>query len=443
MTNWKSQQKTKIIFFAAIAFLLARNIPLCFVLPLWTHGDEIAHLDYILKLGRGHIPQPKDLIEPQTFLLHKAHYDSRYVLTFKTSIQDYKELGLGQYSYEAHQPPLPHLLLNLVRKGFLLFKPSLLLQLKFLRVFTLLSAALGLIVLYLGLKAAGIHRLLFHIPLLFIPLSVKDMFFSLNTDCFSFLFGSVFIAGAIRLFNKPDSIRNWIWLSAGTVLALWTKIPNAFLLVLWPVLFFSLRKKFPDRKILKTFLFFFLTVLILSSPWYVANFVRFSNPFVYLEGLPFPEVETPQFSLSALKIFFSGFFTTLFRGELVWNGTHFRILDDTSGAIFIFFVPILFFLLGFLCVFVPVDKKNLFLLRFLLMNAGITIAAFCIAYFMVGETPFYLARYSYAALYLHMLVFTAGWKRIFPRKNSWLILPLAGLLIYNAFFTTSFLTKVF
>jgi hypothetical protein len=440
---WRSQDRAKLILLAAIVFLLIRNVPLCLFLPLWTHGDEIGHFDYILKLGRGHLPQPMDLIESQLFLLHKVHYDSRYMTSSKVSIENHESLGLGQYSYEAHQPPLPYLLLNLIRKGLLILKPSLLLQLKLLRIFTLLAATLGLFFIYLGLKAAKIHQTYFYIPLLFIPLLVKDMFLSLNSDCFSFLFGSMVIAGAIRLFYEPDSVRNWLWLSAGTVLALWTKIPNAFLLLFWPVLLFFLRKKFPDRKILKSFFICFLIVLVLSSPWYVFNFIRFSNPFVYLEDLPFPRIDTPQLSLSSVNFFISGFFITLFRGELIWDGIHFQILRGPEAKIFLSLIPILFFSLGFLCLFFPIDRQNVFLLRFLLLGAVVSLCAFCFAYFKVGNTPFYLARYSYAALYLNMFVFTAGWKRISPKKDFVFIFPLAALLLYNAIFSYAYLSKVF
>ena len=443
MKIWHSQERAKLILLAAIAFLLIRNVPLCLLMPLWTHGDEIGHFDYILKLGRGHLPRPMDLIESQLFLLHKVHYDSRYMTSSKVSIENHESLGLGQYSYEAHQPPLPYLLLNLVRKALLLLKPPLLLQLKLLRIFTLLAATLGLIVIYFGLKTAKIHQTYFYMPLLFIPLLVKDMFLSLNTDCFSFLFGSVAIAGVIRLFNKPDSIRNWLWLSVGTVLAMWTKIPNAFLLIFWPLLLFFICKKYPDKKILKPFLICFLIVLVLSSPWYAFNLVRFSNPFVFLEDLPFPKIDTPQFSLSSLNFFISGFFITLFRGELIWDGIHFQILRGPGAKIFLYLIPILFFSLGFLCLIFPLDRQNAFLLRFLLLGAGVSFCAFCFAYYTVGKTPFYHARYAYAALYLFMLVFTAGWKRIFPKTDLVFIVPLAGLLFFHAFFSYAYLSRVF
>ena len=66
-------KKETLILFAAITFLFLRNIPLCLFMPIWSHGDEIGHFDYILKLSRGHLPQPTDLIESQLFLLHKVH----------------------------------------------------------------------------------------------------------------------------------------------------------------------------------------------------------------------------------------------------------------------------------------------------------------------------------------------------------------------------------
>ena len=436
-------KKESLILFAAITFLFLRNIPLCLFMPIWSHGDEIGHFDYILKLSRGHLPQPTDLIESQLFLLHKVHYDSRYISTARMHIQSHEELGLAQYSYEAQQPPLPYILLNFFRKALLFFNPPLLLQVKLLRIISLLAAALGLIVIYLGLKAANIHNVYFYFPLLFIPLLVKDLFFSLNTDCFSFLFGSLAIAGVIRLFKKPNSIKNWLWLSLGTVLAMWTKIPNAFLLTLWPVFLFLLWRKFPNRKVLKQFLIFFLLVLLFSSPWYVYNLTRFSSPFENLKALPFPEVIAPQLSLFAFNFFISGFFITLFRGEFVWNGSHFQILNGLGGEISLYVIPIILFFLGFMCFFFPYDRQNSFLLSFLILGGLISLCAFCFAYFTVNGVPFYHARYSYGALYLYMFVFTAGWKRLSPKKDYVLIIPLVGLLLYNAVFTFTLLPRIF
>ncbi|MFC2142031.1 hypothetical protein ACFLR7_03755 [Acidobacteriota bacterium] len=436
-------KKESIILFVAISFLILRNFPLCLLMPIWAHGDEIGHFDYILKLNRGHLPQPTDYIESQLFLLHKVHYDTRYTTTSGYRIQSHEELGLAQYSYEAHQPPLPYIVLSFFRKAMLFFNPPLLLQVKLLRIISLLAVALGLIVIYLGLKAAKIQEVVFYIPLLIIPILVKDMFFSLNTDCFSFLFGSVVVAGAIRLFKEPCSAKNWLWLSLGTVLAMWTKIPNAFLLALWPVLVFLLWRKFPNKKVLKQALIFFLLVLLFSSPWYVYNLTRFSSPFESLSALPFPDVPTPERSLKALSHFFFGFLITLFHGEFVWNGSHFHFLSRLSEEILFNGIPIIFFLLGFTCIFFPYDKKHLFLFRFLILGGGISLFAFCFAHFTVGGVPFSLARYAYGALYLYIFVFTAGWKRLFSAKDSVLIIPLVGLFLYHVVYTYLLLIRVF
>jgi hypothetical protein len=441
--NRKTIDAKKLIFLAALSFLLLRNIPLCLLMPPWAHGDEIGHFDYILKLDRGHLPVHSDMIEPQTWALHKVHYDMRYSIDSRIGERNLIKLdSIAQYSYEAHQPPLPYAVMALVRKAFLLFQPSLLVQLKLLRIVSLFAVVLGLWVIYSGLTAVGIKALYFYSPLLFIPLLVKDMFFSLNTDNFSFLFGSIAVAGVIRLFKNPVSAKNWIWLSAGTVLALWTKIPNAFLLAVWPAVLWLLRRKFPDKKVFKSFLLFFLMVLVLSSPWYIYNSLRFQSPFFAASGLPYPMEAPTPFSWSALTHFTGSFFTTLFRGEFVWNGAHFQILGASAAKIILFFAPLLIFALGFSCLFFAFDKRRPFLSKALILGTGIALTAFCTAFFVVGKAPFYLARYSYAALYGYMLVFAAGWKRLIPKSDAVLALPMAGLLIYQVFYTAAMLTRI-
>ena len=94
-------KKVSLILLAALLFLLVRNLPLCLLMPLWAHGDEIGHFDYVLKLTRGQIPQPTDLIESDLFLLHKVHYDSRYISKFRLKIRRPEGLGVARYSYDA------------------------------------------------------------------------------------------------------------------------------------------------------------------------------------------------------------------------------------------------------------------------------------------------------------------------------------------------------
>lgn len=436
-------KKVPLILLAALLFLLVRNLPLCLLMPLWAHGDEIGHFDYILKLTRGQIPQPTDLIESDLFLLHKVHYDSRYISKFRLRIHRPEELGLARYSYEAQQPPLSYAILGLFQKISLSLNAPMVLQVKLLRVVTLLATALGLVFLYLGLKGAKIQETYFYLPLLFIPLLVKEMFFSLNTDSFSFLFGCMAIMGAILLFKNPTSWKYWLWLSMGVVLAMWTKVTNGFLLVLCPLLAFFLWREVREKKVIRYAVIFFLVTLILSSPWYLYNLARFSNPFSSLHEVPFPKIPTQQLSFSAFKGFIYPFFITMFRGEFVWHGEHFHFITGFPSLLLFILLPLIIFLLGFLVFFFPFKGQNAPLNRFLILSGFMTLCAFCVAYFAVGGMPFYQARYAYGALYLLMFVFAAGWKRLSPASDWIFLIPMGGLFLYQAVYTAIILKNVF
>jgi len=86
--------------------LFLRNIPLCFLLPIWAHGDEIGHLDCVMKYGRGKIPFPGDRIESGLFLFHRVRWDGR-IMSEKggRAPRRVNDMGHAGYSYEAHQPP--------------------------------------------------------------------------------------------------------------------------------------------------------------------------------------------------------------------------------------------------------------------------------------------------------------------------------------------------
>ncbi len=435
-------KKNKIILVSALLFLFVRNLPLCFLMPIWSHGDEIGHMDYILKISRGRIPQSADLIEPDLFLLHKVHYDSRYSSDVSVQASTHEMLGLAQYSYESHQPPLPYLVYAALKHIITFFHPSMLLQVKLLRVVSLLVVGLGIFIVYLALKKAEILSSHFYLPLLFIPLLVKDMFFSINTDTFSFLFGCMVTAGVILLFRDPLYPKYWLLLVVGTILAMWTKIPNGFLFALWPLVTVFLWAKKKDRQIIRNFLLFFLIAIILSSPWYLYNLSRYQNPFSNLSEIPFPQVPKQSLSVTGAKFFISGFLHTLIRGEFVWNGKHFGILSGSFNKIILQVIPIFIFLLGLSALFIPFKDKSNPLTRFLILAGLASLAAFCFAYFAVGGMPFYHVRYSYAALYLFMFIFAVGWKRLSPSRDLVYFAPLVGLLLYQIVYTSALLHQM-
>ncbi|MBD3413433.1 MAG: hypothetical protein GF421_03255 [Candidatus Aminicenantes bacterium] len=433
---------TKKIFLTALCFLLVRNIFFCFLLPLWSHGDEIAHFDYVLKLNRGHFPEPVEYIETSLFALHKMRWDNRIITHHKAhGIRNIEDLGLAGHSYEANQPPLPYLIMALVRKGLLFLNVPLLLQVKLLRVFTLFPLILGLVIIYKGLQSAKIKHPVYYYPLFFIPLLPQDMFFSINTDCYSFFFASLAVVGIIRLFLNSSSWKAWILLSAGVILCLWTKATNALLFVLWPVLIIFFWVEQRNRKKILIALLVLLIILVFSSPWYIYNQMRFSDPFRNTVELDYPEVLPRPVSFSTLKIFALGFNRTLFRGEFLWNGRYIEVFSALGNTIVLVIMPLLIFAAGFVSFFFYFDRSKKHLKYLILCGAG-TISALLLAYFAVGGLPYYQVRYGFAGLYFMMLVYAIGWKKIIPQEPYNFYIPAAWLLSYNLVYAYNLFTKV-
>jgi len=445
--KWKRELKFKFspffILILALSLLFIRNLPLCFIIPIWSHGDEIGHLDYVFKLNQGHLPYPTEFIESSLFILHKRHYDSRY-LTKRSGyhIKSPEELGLAAYSYEANQPPLPYLIMALFRYILICLNTSLLLQVKFLRIIPLLAISCGLVIIYLGLKRTKIQNILYYYPLLFIPLLAQDMFFSINTDAFSFLFGSLAITGMIYLFKSSYSQKGWIWLTVGTSLALWTKATNVLLFIPWLILTFFLWQKKKNKRVLFVSLLFLIIAIILSSPWYIYNQVRFSNPFIDSFDLDYPLLSPQPLSISTFKSFTLAFTRTLFRGEFIWHGHYFDILHGWMNIFFISLIPLFVFIAGFLSAFIGFDQSDRKIFQFFILCATAIFLTLFFADIVLGGIPHYHARYSFASLYFIMFVYAAGWRRLLSSNALSFLIPVGLLLAYNLSHTIILLSKV-
>lgn len=430
------------IFLLALCFLLIRNIPFCFILPLWSHGDEIAHFDYVLKLNRGRIPNPVEYIETSVFALHKKHWDNRIITYHKShGIQNIEDLRLAGHSYEGNQPPLPYLIMALFRNFLLFLNIPLLLQVKLLRVLALFPVFFGLIIIYKGLRWAKIHHPVYYYPLFFIPLLCQDMFFSINTDSYSFFFASLAVVGVISLFTNSHSRKGWILLSAGVILSLWTKATNAFLLVLWPalIIFFWIKNK--DKKKILTALLVLLITIVFSSPWYIYNQMRFSDPFRYTAELDYPEVSPRPLSFSSIRDFASSFMCTLLRGEYIWHGKCIEVFAEMGNTIVLLIIPLIIFTAGFLSFFFYFDPSEKNLKYLILCGAG-TVFAFFLAHSFIGGLPYYHARYAFGGLYFIMFVYAAGWKKIIPSEPYNFYIPAALLLSYNLLYAYTLFAKV-
>lgn len=317
-----------------------------------------------------------------------------------------------------------------------------LLQVKILRIFCLLTVSCGLVFIYAGLKKANISNPVYYSPLLFIPLLAQDMFFSINIDSFSFLFSGLAVLGFIRLVESARSCGAWALLSTGITLSLWTKASNSFLFVIWAVLilYFWVEKK--DKKSILLSLKVLLITVILSSPWYVYNQMRFSNPFINSSGLPYVLLPPQSLSLPTLKNFLLAFTRTLFRGEFIWNGRYFNVLGAMVNNLVLTVLPLLIFAAGFLSFFKYFDKSKAKNLKYLILcGAGIVLILFSF-HVGLGGVPYYQARFAFGGLYFIMFLYAAGWRKLARSEGPGLLTPVALLLAYNLLYAFTLAAKV-
>jgi len=429
----------RICLIAGLLALFIRNVPLSFLLPIWAHGDEIGHLDCIMKIGRGKVPFPGDRIESALFLFHRARWDGR-IMSEKggRAPQRVEDLGLAGYSYEASQPPLPHILLALARwplKGL-----GLQLQVHLLRCISSLVVSLGLLAIFLFLKRRPHLGFLFTAPLLFIPLLAHDTFFSINTDVFSFLFGTLALLSMFRLAEDVRPVRNWVWVSLWISCAMWTKTVNAFLLILWILLAAWLLAKTRNLRIAARMALFGTFTLILSAPWYIFNYLRFSHPFIMSE-LPYPLIPSPAFSLASVINFFKAFLTTLFRGEFFWHGRYFDPLPQPIHSWIVFWVPAALMVIGTIAALS--DRRPERRMKAVAAGLGITgIVVILAAYIILGQVGFYNARYTFAGLILWVLLWACGWRALIPEKTLALVIPAAWLAFYSVLYSVKLLQAI-
>lgn len=443
----KSGRSPLLILILAITFLFLRNVPLCFIMPLWSAGDEIGHFDYVLKLNRGHFPEHTEYIESSLFLLHRAYWDNRYFTEEKAhQIREPEDLGLAAYSYQANQPPLPHMIMALFRKVFLLLNFPMLLQIKLLRITSLLAVACGLLFIYSGLRKTNVQNHLFYYPLLFIPLLAQDLFFSINNDVFAFLGASFAIMRMIYVFKNPHLLKNWAWLSVGVSLAMWMKVTNAFLFVLWFILTIFLWQRKKGKKIIVVSILFLLLALLFSSPWYIYNQVRFSSPFglqfVENSDIPFPKFSPVPVTFNNFRMFVYAFSRTLFRGELFWNGRYFDVILGLTNNLVLTYLPLVIFLAGFVSFFIYYDRSNREISRFFLLSGLVIFSALLFIYFFIGKIGAYHARYAFGGIYFIMFFYAAGWRKLLNSDKLALYVPSVVLLAYNLLYLFVLIPKV-
>ncbi|HEX2696023.1 MAG TPA: hypothetical protein VHP61_09730 [Acidobacteriota bacterium] len=435
----------RIILVLALAALLLRNVPLCWLMPLWSFGDEMGHLDCAMKWGRGHIPQGTDRLEPVLFELYRARTDHRYDSAVPgPPIVSVDQMALGGYTYESKHPPLPYWIMALFLKLFKALGISLFVQVKLFRMLSLAAVAGGIVTLYHGLRRNPRLGTMFYAPLLFIGLLAQDMYFSINTDTFAFLCCSGALVGMMDVLRTPRSRRGWALLTGATVLMMWAKAINAVIFALWGVLAAVLLRKGLDRRVIRLLVASLLIGIALSAPFYIYNQVRFGNPFQYDYSSLFGPNPYPPAGLSphTAFVFLQAYTRTLFRGEMVWNGSYFDVLPGAKGVYPLTWLPALAFFLGLAQGAVRKSDPEQPFRSFFLVSGILIPAGLAFGYFFIGRVPYYQLRLSLPMIYPVLFVFGLGWTAILRREDLSLAVPSVLLLAYNAAHTFIMLGKV-
>lgn len=408
-----------LLFIVSLAIFLVHNIAMAVYGPVWAFGDEMAHWDYVMKVGQGRVPQIDDPIERQLFFFHRNNYDTRLLGQTRITplpLKESSQLGLAGYSYEAHHPPLTYLLLALPDKILARMGLRLHDRLVALRIVCLTVALLAFFLLWWGLRALDLPQAFFF-PLTLLPLLSQDFFFSVNTDVFVFLFTSAAVLSLIRLLQNPERSSLWALLAVATVLACWSKSTALPLFLLWGLAYIWIFYKQGGFFLIKG-VSWGLAAVLLSSPWYIYNGLRFGHPFIGKPPLPLPLLPPAGFSLDRLWAFLNSFFITLLRGEYIWNGTYVNPFSQgLFNGLFLVYLPFVLFF-GSLVVFLlkghshprfPGEARRKNPEKFLIAGAFLILSAYLLGFLFLGGPPYYHARFSFGFAYLSIFALSKGW----------------------------------
>jgi len=436
----------RLLFVICLVFFLLRNLTLSLVMPLWVSGDEAAHVDYALKLSRGQIPQTTDLIELDLFELHKNHSDHRYLSTAsRPQFTDREALGLGGYSYQANHPPLPHLILSLFQRVFKFFGLTLLTQIMLMRLVSVSAALLGMLVIFSELQKNTNLGAVFYLALLCLPLLAQDMFFCVNNDVYSFLFGCLAAVGMFRLYKDPRSTKNWVWLTLAVSLAMWVKLTNVLLLGLWVLFALALIITKKKKKLIVPASGYLILAVLLSSPWYIFSHIR--NHSIWATSIEpgvqafFPYPPSP-FSLLSLWQFLRAFTRTFFRGELLWEGDYFDLFSAGMNDLFLTWLPLFMIGIGLIAIFKAIKVPSEALLRFFVLSGLAVVTALLYGHFFVGHIPFYHARLAMGGFYFLMFPLCLGALKTFRSEKLTYALLFFGMILYNSIYSVLLLIQV-
>jgi 4-amino-4-deoxy-L-arabinose transferase-like glycosyltransferase len=318
-------------------------------------------------------------------------------------------------------------------------------QLKLFRIISLLTIAGGLLSIYSGLIRIKNWKIYYFYPLLLFALLAQDMFFSVNIDAFSFLFGSLILNRMMTLFQNPESIRLWTGLSVAVSLGLWAKFTNAYFFLLWPLLTFFLWREERTGQLLKRSLFFFVLTLIISSPWYILNQFRFGTPFATNLGEAsslWPVYPHGPVSFESFFLFLRAFTRTFFRGELLWNGESFDVYQGITRELLLTIIPLILAAAGLIFSLKLFKSTQLREHQFFISSSFLIGGVLLLGYFFVGHVPLYHARYVMGGFYVLLFSMVYGGVRMFRSERAAFFGLGAYLFVQNILYASLLLGKV-
>ncbi|MEM6797011.1 MAG: hypothetical protein AAF725_23755, partial [Acidobacteriota bacterium] len=193
--------------------------------PVWSPRDEIAHYDYVERLGDLSLPGPGDPIADHTFeMTRELHWHQ------PASFNGLKRsMGLAGRSYEAQQPPLYYALLALPNRVLRSTGVGPDQRIRCLRLFGILAHTAGAL-LFIPLMATlsrttGVG-LSYGYLFAFLALATQVQYSgTLGNDSLSLLAGNLTLLAMAKFLERPlDSFV--LFASAAASAAVWVKLTN-------------------------------------------------------------------------------------------------------------------------------------------------------------------------------------------------------------------------
>ncbi|MCW3083024.1 MAG: family glycosyltransferase, 4-amino-4-deoxy-L-arabinose transferase [Bacteroidetes bacterium] len=263
------------------AFTIIRSVMYIDAQYRWSPIDEFAHMDYVDKVSEGTLPKVSDTISDELF--QSVIKDT--LRSFLHNIHSRQALGLGDFSYESHHPPVYYFVLAVPERIMKKWNWDIIKRLKVLRLCSYFIFAAGMflcIPLFRSLNKLG-----FNIPLsyawgcvLFGLAIVTNRRYGLGNNMMSPLMINSCAYFLIQYYGKPSQ-RNLYLMITFCCLSVFTAFSNIFIV---PLLFLFLLKKYRSNFSWKSFsisLLIIITSVLLLFYWrkatapnpLIANFI--------------------------------------------------------------------------------------------------------------------------------------------------------------------------